>query len=264
MKKALKITGNVILWLFIVFCAITMILSLSSAASGEGVPSIFGRSLISIQSDSMKPTFKEGDLLIVRSLEGSTERMYLKEGDVITFRADLDGDGTAELNSHRIVAVNNQGHEDTDVVSYVTKGDNNETNPVNDANAVLYSDVVGVWTGTKLSGLGSVLDFLQSSTGFLLIIVLPLAAFFIYELYCVISAIVSMKQKKAGISAADEEEIKRKAVEEYLRQQAAAQAAGSAGEASENADAPERAENAESADGQAPAQTPSESDSDAE
>lgn len=42
-----------------------------------------------------------------------------------------------------------------------------------------------------------------------------------------------MKQKKAGISAADEEEIKRKAVEEYLRQQAAARetenAAGDSG-----------------------------------
>ena len=58
MKKALKIAVNVILWVFVAFSAMTMVLSLSSAAS-DGVPSIFGKSLISIQSDSMKPTFKE-------------------------------------------------------------------------------------------------------------------------------------------------------------------------------------------------------------
>ncbi|MBS5022817.1 MAG: S26 family signal peptidase, partial [Firmicutes bacterium] len=103
MKKALKIAVNVILWVFVAFSAMTMVLSLSSAAS-DGVPSIFGKSLISIQSDSMKPTFKEGDLLFVKPLKG-VDRMTLKKDDVITFWADLDGDGNQELNTHRIVEV---------------------------------------------------------------------------------------------------------------------------------------------------------------
>ena len=77
MKKALKIAVNVILWVFVAFSAMTMVLSLSSAAS-DGVPSIFGKSLISIQSDSMKPTFKEGDLLFVKPLKG-VDRMTLKK-----------------------------------------------------------------------------------------------------------------------------------------------------------------------------------------
>ena len=40
MKKALKIVGNVILWLFVAFAAITMVFSLSAAANNDGVPSI--------------------------------------------------------------------------------------------------------------------------------------------------------------------------------------------------------------------------------
>lgn len=219
MKKAVKIAVNVILWIFVAFSALTMILSLSSAAS-DGVPSIFGKSLISIQSDSMKPTFKEGDLLFVKPLKG-VDRMTLKKDDVITFWADLDGDGNQELNTHRILEVINGDNYENENVSYRTQGDNPETNATPDRDLVLHSSVVGVWTGKKAGGLGSALDFLQSSTGFLVVIVLPLALFFIYELYNVISTVVSMKHKKAAITPEDEEEIKRKAVEEYLRQQAA-------------------------------------------
>ena len=219
MKKALKIAVNVILWVFVAFSAMTMVLSLSSAAS-DGVPSIFGKSLISIQSDSMKPTFKEGDLLFVKPLKG-VDRMTLKKDDVINLWADLDGDGNQELNTHRIVEVINGDNYENENVSYRTQGDNPETNATPDKDLVLHSSVVGVWTGKKAGGLGSALDFLQSSTGFLVVIVLPLALFFIYELYNVISTVVSMKHKKAAITPEDEEEIKRKAVEEYLRQQAA-------------------------------------------
>lgn len=226
MKKALKIVGNVILWLFVAFAAITMVFSLSAAANNDGVPSIFGKSLITIQSDSMNPTFKKGDLIFDDTLSG-VEKMTLEIDDVITFKADLDGDGKDELNTHRIIDIVDAGgnsvKDDEDYyknnnVYYRTQGDNKETNATPDEHLVRHDTVVGKYTGAKLGGMGKVLDFLQSSTGFLVVIVLPLALFFIYELYNVISAIVATKQKK--ISVADEEEIKRRAVEKYLRQQA--------------------------------------------
>ncbi len=219
MKKALKIAGNVILWLFVAFAAITMVFSLSAASSKDGIPSMFGKSLITVQSDSMNPTFKKGDLIIDKALKGE-ERMTLQVGDVITFWSDLNGDGKEELNTHRIVEVINGDDYQNKVVSYRTQGDNKTTNPNPDKDLVRYDLVVGKYTETKIGGLGKALDFLQSSTGFLVIIVIPMALFFIYELYNLISTIVVMKQKKAGISAEDEEEIKKKAIEEYLRQQA--------------------------------------------
>lgn len=196
MKKALKIAVNVILWVFVAFSAMTMVLSLSSAAS-DGVPSIFGKSLISIQSDSMKPTFKEGDLLFVKPLKG-VDRMTLKKDDVITFWAGSRR-GRKPGVKYPPYRRSHQRQTTTKMKTFLTRhagADNPETNATPDKDLVLHSSVVGVWTGKKAGGLGSALDFLQSSTGFLVVIVLPLALFFIYELYNVISTVVSMKHKR--------------------------------------------------------------------
>jgi signal peptidase len=63
-------------------------------------------------------------------------------------------------------------------------------------------------------------NFLRSSLGFFLCIVLPLILFFLYELYHFITILVTEKAKKnAGASSVSEEEIKRRAVEEYLAKQ---------------------------------------------
>ena len=122
-----------------------------------------------------------------------------------------------DINTHRIVAI--EGN------SYVTKGDNNllRDNEGDHPYVVYYTDVIGVVDPEdRIGGLGGVIAFLHSSLGFFLCIVLPLALFFLYELYCFISVIVSTRAQKAPISAETEEEIKRRAIEEYLRQQAAA------------------------------------------
>jgi signal peptidase len=77
---------------------------------------------------------------------------------------------------------------------------------------------------SRLAGAGAVADFLKSSIGFLLIVVIPMALFFMYELYNLIKILMEQKMKKAAVavSAETEEEIKRRAIEEYLAQQAAA------------------------------------------
>ena len=84
------------------------------------------------------------------------------------------------------------------------------------------ADIIGVCTEDgKLGGVGNVISFLRSSLGFFLCIVLPLILFFLYELYHFISIIITEKAKKAAANVApiDEEEIKRRAVEEYLAKQ---------------------------------------------
>jgi signal peptidase len=78
--------------------------------------------------------------------------------------------------------------------------------------------------------MGAVADFLKSSVGFLLVVVLPMALFFLYELYNLLKIIMEQKMQKAAatasatVSAETEEEIKRRAIEEFLAQQAAANA----------------------------------------
>ena len=217
-KKILSIVLNTLIWIFVIFSLLITILVFSAQGSKDGVPSIFGKSLITISTNSMEPTYKSGDLVFMEKLSDA-EIEKLEPGQIITFRApiDIDGDGNVgDINTHRIERV--EGNR------FITKGDHNllPDNEGDEPYTVHMSDVIGVCTeGGKLSGVGNVISFLRSSLGFFLCIVLPLILFFLYELYNFIMIIVSEKAKKAAAGAAviDEEEIKRRAVEEYLAKQ---------------------------------------------
>ena len=247
MNKTWKIVLNVIIWLFVAFALIVTIISLSaSLGSQDGVPSVFGKSMMSVQSDSMKPTFSQGDMIIAEKPEDPV-KMTLKVGDVITYRKDLNGDGIDEFQSHRIIRVlknsvdipenvitdvagkgydpSTTGLENLASIHYLTQGDNREMSVTPDA-PVKWNYVVCVWHDgdAVLGGMGAVVDFLGSSVGFLCVIVLPLAVFFIFELISFISTITTIraeKRLKEGVSPSlskeEEDEIKRKAIEEYLQ-----------------------------------------------
>ena len=213
MKKGLKIMGNIVLWMFVVFAILVTILVFSSQKSKDGLPNIFGKIPVSIMSDSMSPTFKTGDMIIDKKLT-SEEKQNLKVGDIITYYTDLNNDGNDEINTHRIV----DSHKEGGYVYYITKGDNTKTNPTDDENPVLYSKVIALYTDSKLNSIGTVVSFLQTTTGFLVIIVIPLVLFFLFELYNFITAVVAVKTK-GKLTESQENEIKQRAVEEYLRQQ---------------------------------------------
>ena len=215
-KKILSIVANVLIWAFVIFSVLTTVLALSAQGDEDGVPSIFGKSLITVQSPSMEPTFKQGDLLLMTKVT-EEEVNALPVGTIITYRApiDINNDGQiGDINTHRIV------HNENGVI--ITKGDNPETNFENDTYTLNAKDVIGtVEEEDRIAVLGAIISFLGSSLGFLLCIVLPLALFFVYELYNFIKLLISEKAKNAPVSADVEEEIKRKAIEEYLKQQAA-------------------------------------------
>lgn len=215
-KKILSIALNAIIWLFVAFSLLITILVFSAQGSKDGVPSIFGKSLITISTDSMKPVYKAGDLVFMEKIKDA-DIENLKPGDIITFHApiDINGDGiVGDINTHRIEEVNGN--------RFVTKGDNNliKDNEGDNPYTIHASDIIGICTEDgKISGLGNVISFLRSSLGFFLCIVLPLILFFLYELYNFISILVTERAKKAAGVAVDEEEIKRRAVEEYLAKQ---------------------------------------------
>lgn len=215
-KKILRIIGNAVIWLFVVFAIVMTVLALAAQSSPDGVPSIGGKTYLTVSSGSMEPTIKKGDLITGKTLSAE-ERSSLQKGDVITFWADLDGNGYTELNTHRIIEV----IEENGIYYYRTQGDNATTNPVPDKERVNYGNVVCKWTGKRIAGVGSFIAFLQQPKGFLIVIVLPLILFFLYELYVFIRTLLEVKNSgKKQITAADEELIKQRAVEEYLRQQA--------------------------------------------
>ncbi|MBO7341927.1 MAG: hypothetical protein J6U87_04510, partial [Clostridia bacterium] len=93
---------------------------------------------------------------------------------------------------------------------------------VADGYTITYQDVIGVADAeSRVGGLGAVIGFLRSSLGFFLCIVLPLILFFLYELYRFIMLLMAERAKAAPVSVEQEEEIKRRAIEEYLNAQKA-------------------------------------------
>ena len=215
--KILSIVANVLVWAFLILSIATTVLVFTAQGSEDGVPAVFGKSLISVTTDSMEGTFDRGDLILLEKLPTGDSKRNLPIGTIITYHApiDLDGDGMpGDINTHRIV-----GYEGN---SYITQGDNKVTNPIPDNQGdkpyvVYYTAVIGiVEEGDVIPGLGGVIAFLHSSLGFFICIVLPLGLFFLYELYRFIAVIMSERAKATPVSTETEEEIKRRAIEEYL------------------------------------------------
>lgn len=204
MKKVMKIVFNVFAWVVLIFALLITLLVFTADRNG-GTASLFGFIPMTVESDSMKPTFAKNDLIICREIDDIGN---LQKGDVITYWTIIDGQKVR--NTHRIVEINEvNGNK-----NFVTRGDNNSRE---DDISVYSADIIGQWTGMKINGFGQVMDFLRSQTGFFICILLPIALFFLFELYKLIVVIIEIRRPK--LTSEDEEEIKKKAIEEYLAEQ---------------------------------------------
>ena len=271
-KKVLTIVGNVIIWLFLIFAVLVTVLAFAAQQHNDGVPTIGGKAILNVATNSMEtpanPTdaqkklmegefqgFNAGDIIIGQRLSNE-EANNLKVGDIITYTYDINGDGMDELNSHRIIRIEGEGNDKV----YITHGDNN---PETMEETVSWNMVICKYNGTRIPKLGNFLDFLQTRTGFLVCVVIPLVLFFIYELVNFIRKFMKLKNAgKKQITAADEELIRQQAIEEYkkMMQQNASQtenaqesAAEAVNEQAQEAKDAEPAVNAEAAANAEPA-----------
>ncbi|WP_295153381.1 signal peptidase I [uncultured Ruminococcus sp.] len=204
MKKVLKITANVLVWIILILALLVTILVFSSGRN-NGIANLLGFIPMTVESDSMKPTFAKDDLIICKEID---DVYSLQKGDVITFWTIIDGQKVK--NTHRIVEINNAENS----ISFITRGDNNS---LDDTIPVYNGDIIGKWTNVKLTGFGRIMSFLRTKTGFFICIVIPMAVFFLVELYKFIVTLIEVK--KPTLSEEDEEEIKKRAIEEYLASQ---------------------------------------------
>lgn len=173
-------------------------------------PTVFGCMLMTVRSSSMEPVLREGDIIVTERLSAQ-ERSALAVGDIISYYVDLNGDGVQEINTHTIVDIVTDADGQC---RYITRGENN---PTNDRDPVSPEQILGRYVGRRLGGVGYAVTFLHSPTGLFLCVLLPLIAFFLYALVRFVMAVCEFR---AGQRSADEiEQIKRRAVEEYLREQ---------------------------------------------
>ena len=204
-----------------------------------------GYNLTTVLSDSMEgsitteyeiPSFRKiKDLLIVKHIDQS-ETEELKVGDVITYVGNVAGYDM--LISHRIYKIEEKEIGGISQLVFYTLGDKEKTGiDINDelaAEQILQRDVQGKVVKV-VPGIGSLLYWFQDPNHFLWAVVIPLAVLLGYNIYLLIRMVVEYRIKKAkeegalaveaikAQSTIDEEEIKRKAIEEYLASQKATQ-----------------------------------------
>lgn len=173
------------------------------SSSGNGVPSILGIRPFSIQTDSMYPVLHPGDLIISTGFEPEE----LREGDIITYWTVINGERV--LNTHKIIDIYDGGNH----LIFATQGENNA---VADALTVHESEVVGLYK-FRIPGVGKVFDFLQTSMGFGLIVVLPVFLFFIYHLVQFFKVLFEYQNIKNRIKYEQEREITEDLIEQQKK-----------------------------------------------
>ena len=238
-KRALNIVLDVFLVLFLLFAAFVMICALSQR-SGK-VSQLFGYTVRSVQSDSMERrdangdlvegAFCRGDLIVCEIADGGPYDV----GDVVMFSMPInlypDGsyrecnveteEATTEIYvTHQIVGIEMVGEN----YRYRTQG---LGNPAADVNLKRGAQIVAVYNGTRIAGLGSVVDFLQTQSGFFICIILPMLAFVLFQAYRVVNNVILYNREKALKEATEAAEVartadltedeKRRIAEEYLR-----------------------------------------------
>lgn len=181
MKTVKKIFSGIVDFLMLVVIIIAIGVTLISLTKDNTGVSKIGKYIpLNVMTNSMEDTIYEGDFIIMEECDAAN----LKVGDVISFFA-TEQDVTI-IKTHRIVEINNNNG----TVSFITRGDNNEAD---DYVPVFPSDIVGIWNGVRLAHVGSILNFVSSQYGFLICIILPLFALFIYQIYKFIIVIIEEK-----------------------------------------------------------------------
>lgn len=182
-KKILKIIFGVIIWTIIIIATLITISTLRTR--GREVPNVFGYVPLVVNSESMEPEIMTGDLIVTK--EYNPNKRELKEKDIISFYAEIQNQRV--VITHRIEHIINING----MVAYVTKGDNNK---ISDENQVAPGDVIAVYDGFRIPYLGTLINFIKTKVGFICCVILPLALFFIYQLYQFIVILFEYKDIK--------------------------------------------------------------------
>jgi signal peptidase len=221
-----KLVVNIVFYTLIVVLVLFSIANINKK-DDYSVPNLFGKGFTTVATPSMegsnKDSFTEDDLIFLSVVTEKNAERKLKKveiGDIITFKFFNNDLNQTVLNTHRIVDI----IELNGKTVYVTQGDKiAEKYPDDKYNAdegwedllaqnkielVSQDDVRGIYTG-KWNGFGKAFKFLQTSNGFLLCVVLPIALFFVIELLLLVLNFMKIKQEKRDKQhALDMERIK--------------------------------------------------------
>ena len=224
---SLKKIGSIIVDVLIVIVFIISLLVVIASITAKrenGQANVFGYTANSVQTDSMKGSINEGDLIISKVVTSDNKNEFnLKEGDVVSFYNELDN-GTNILITHRIYNIREAGNTRV----YTTWGDNRESAPAPDA-PITMSDIESVYL-FRIPLMGHFIDFLRTPLGFIICLVIPLLTFIGWQAYKLIVLFFKSKQAELDEQAENmknnnkaeiSEEEKNAIIAEYLAKQKA-------------------------------------------
>ena len=166
--KAFTVIGTILCIILTPILIINLTLIAKSYINQNEVPSVGGWLPLIVLTDSMQPEIDGGDLIICHTIEAEE----IKTGDVIAF-FDPAGNGTSIV-THRVIEIVEENGE----LSFRTKGDNNNAE---DKLLVPENNLVAIYK-TRIAGAGNVAMFMQSPTGLIVCVVLPIVMLVGYDL----------------------------------------------------------------------------------
>ena len=210
-RKWTKVVGWILTALLIVvlvFCVIVVV-----RVKNTNKPFLFGYATFYVVSGSMDPTIKVGDVILIERVSSPED---LEKGDIITFHG-RGGNLAGKVVTHRIISdgvVNGK---------ITTCGDANHG--IAD-DPITYDDVIGRYVKTSVA-LTTVYMAFTSKYGFLFIVFIPLLILLIVQIVnfrraCRMDKDGRLPEEKSAEEVqeeavrAREDEIKRKAIAEYI------------------------------------------------
>ena len=181
MKKIIKIIINCFVSLLIVFVSLLLIVSFFS--NDDEVLKVGDYSFLSVRGESMDPVIKDGDYIVINR-EGKDK---YKEGDIICYLHEINY--SYILVTHEITKV----IEDDSEIKYVTKGVNVSSN---DDWYVKEDEIIGEYEGVRIPIVGHVIDYSNTSIGYLLLVVCPLG---IISFICIYEFVKELDKKKGEV-----------------------------------------------------------------
>ena len=168
-NKIMTIIGWVLCVILIPILIVNCTLLIKSFVNKEEIPDFGGTVPLIVLTDSMYPDIKSGDMIICKTVDAKD----VEVGDVISFY-DPAGNGTTVV-THMVI----EKIEENGKLSFKTKGINNNTE---DRLPVPADKVIAEYTGFRIPGAGSMAMFMQSTTGLIICIAVPVILFVGYDL----------------------------------------------------------------------------------
>lgn len=160
----------------IIFCLIlvpilisNLVLIIKGYANPGEIPGYGKTKPLIVLTDSMEPTIKSGDLILIREVDFDD----VEEGDIISyFESETQRTTTV---THRVIEIiyDDNGNK----LEFITQGD---ANNIEDSDHVTRGKLIGVYK-TRIPVLGSVAIFLKSTPGLIVAILVPLGLLVGYD-----------------------------------------------------------------------------------